>query len=415
MAPKGYGGKSGSRWAEENYSWIIVGSVLVMQTVSSGIGFYNMSVYIKTFSDLLSVSLAEVSVAASLFYLTGGIAGLYVAALMDRFPVRVLVFGGALLSSLALALMGLARSLLELYCLFSLFGVGSAGISIVVSTTLITRWFEGPDRSMALAVSSTGLSLGGFIWTPLTAYWINDLGALEAMLILAMLLLIIVLPIGFILKFPDLKKSQLISEPTDDQDLREDLSLEAAYRSRFYVLIVIAYIFIMCSQVGAIAHLYNRVDLVAGYDYAAQSIQALSVASILGRFFGGWLVNKISTSSFALGNLILQGLGLLLISLADSGAFSIFAALVFGLSVGNLLMTLPLWLAEVFPAGVYPKLFARANAFSVLGLAVGPFTIGALFDLTDGYHIPYLFALFVSLLAFFVMLAAVKQKPAISR
>ena len=415
MAPKGYEKKIGSGWAKENYAWIIVGAVLVMQTVSSGIGFYNMSVYIKTFSDLLSVSLAEVSVAASLFYLTGGIAGLYVAALMDRFPVRVLVFGGALLSSLALALMGLARSLLELYCLFSLFGVGSAGISIVVSTTLITRWFEGPDRSMALAVSSTGLSLGGFIWTPLTAYWINDLGALEAMWILAMLLLIIVLPIGFILKFPDLKKSQLISEPADDQDLKEDLSLEAAYRSRFYVLIVIAYIFIMCSQVGAIAHLYNRVDLVAGYDFAAQSIQALSVASILGRFFGGWLVNKISTSSFALGNLCLQGLGLLLISLADSGAFSIFAALVFGLSVGNLLMTLPLWLAEVFPAGVYPKLFARANAFSVLGLAVGPFTIGALFDLTDGYHIPYLFALFVSLLAFFVMLAAVKQKPAISR
>ncbi len=415
MAPEGYEKKSGSKWAEERYHWIIVGAVLVMQTVSSGIGFYNMSVYIKTFSDLLSVSLAEVSVAASLFYLTGGIAGLYVAALMDRFPVRVLVFGGALLSSLALALMGLARSMLELYCLFSLFGVGSAGISIVVSTTLITRWFEGPDRSMALAVSSTGLSLGGFIWTPLTAYWINDLGALEAMWILAILLLIIVLPIGLILKFPDLKKSQLVSEPSGDQELWEDLSLEEAYRSMFYVLIVIAYIFIMCSQVGAIAHLYNRVDLIAGYDFAAQSIQALSVASILGRFFGGWLVNKISTSSFALGNLCLQGLGLLLISLADSGAFSIFAALIFGLSVGNLLMTLPLWLAEVFPAGVYPRLFARANAFSVLGLAVGPFTIGALFDLTGGYQIPYLFALFVSLLAFFVMLAAVKQKPAISR
>ena len=415
MAPKGYEKKSGNGWAEENYAWIIVGAVLVMQTVSSGIGFYNMSVYIKTFSDLLSVSLAEVSVAASLFYLTGGIAGLYVAALMDRFPVRVLVFGGTLLSSLALALMGFARSLLELYCLFSLFGVGSAGISIVVSTTLITRWFEGPDRSMALAVSSTGLSLGGFIWTPLTAYWINDLGAVEAMWVLAILMLIIVLPIGLILKFPDLKKSQLVSEPSEDQELWEDLSLEEAYRSTFYVLIVIAYILIMCSQVGAIAHLYNRVDLVAGYDFAAQSIQALSVASILGRFLGGWLVNKITTSSFALGNLCLQGLGLLLISLADNGAFSIFAALIFGLSVGNLLMTLPLWLAEVFPAGVYPRLFARANAFSVLGLAVGPFTIGALFDLTDGYHIPYLFALFVSLLAFFVMLAAVKQNPAISR
>ena len=112
--------------------------------------------------------------------------------------------------------MGLARSLFELYCLFSLFGVGSAGISIVVSTTLITRWVEGPDRSMALAVSSTGLSLGGFIWTPLTAYWINDLGALEAMWILAILLLIIVLPIGLMLKFPDFKsRSSLASLVTN--------------------------------------------------------------------------------------------------------------------------------------------------------------------------------------------------------
>ena len=206
MAPKGYEKKSGNGWAEENYAWIIVGAVLVMQTVSSGIGFYNMSVYIKTFSDLLSVSLAEVSVAASLFYLTGGIAGLYVAALMDRFPVRVLVFGGALLSSLALALMGFARYLLGALLFIQSVWSWSAGGLIVVSTTLITRWFEGPDRSMALAVSSTGLSLGGFIWTPLTAYWINDLGAAEAMWILAILLLIIVLPIGLILKIPGFKK-----------------------------------------------------------------------------------------------------------------------------------------------------------------------------------------------------------------
>ena len=65
MASEGYEKKSGSKWAEEHYDWIIVGAVLVMQTVSSGIGFHNMSVYIETFADLLSVSLAEVSLAPS--------------------------------------------------------------------------------------------------------------------------------------------------------------------------------------------------------------------------------------------------------------------------------------------------------------------------------------------------------------
>ena len=42
MAPKGYEKKSGEGWDYEKYALIIVGALLVMQTGSSGIGFYNM-------------------------------------------------------------------------------------------------------------------------------------------------------------------------------------------------------------------------------------------------------------------------------------------------------------------------------------------------------------------------------------
>ena len=69
----------------------------------------------------------------------------------------------------------------------------------------------------------------------------------------------------------------------------------------------------------------------------------------------------------------LQALGLTCIAMAPNGVMAVLAAGLFGLSVGNLLMTQPLWLAEIYPAQIYAKVFARANAISVLGLALGPY------------------------------------------
>lgn len=128
--------------------WVIVALTLLMQTVSSGLGFYNMSVYINRLAVELAVSLADISFAVSLFFVVGGVAGLYVADLLRVWSVRKVVIVGALVSGVSVGLVGFADTLWQVYLLFSLFGVGNAGISIVISTTLITRWFPGPERSM---------------------------------------------------------------------------------------------------------------------------------------------------------------------------------------------------------------------------------------------------------------------------
>ena len=64
------------------HGWVIVGLTLLMQTVSSGLGFYNMSVYINRLSAQLAVPSADTSFAVSLFFVVGGVAGLYVADLL---------------------------------------------------------------------------------------------------------------------------------------------------------------------------------------------------------------------------------------------------------------------------------------------------------------------------------------------
>lgn len=386
------------------HGWAIVGLTLLMQTVSSGLGFYNMSVYINRLSAQLAVSSADTSFAVSLFFVVGGVAGLYVADLLRVWSVRKVVIAGALVSGVAVALVGFADQLWQVYALFTLFGIGNAGISIVISTTLITRWFPGPERSMALAVGSTGLSLGGFLITPLTAYVMNGWGFDLTMHWLGVFLVLSVVPIALFLRFPSNEESS-VHNAADTGQLSAQLavSLAAALRSRFYILLAVAYVLIMGSQVGSIAHLYSRVELLGDFTMAALAVQALSIASITGRFIGGWLVSWMPIRRFALGNLLLQSVGLLLIAFAPNSVMGVVAAGIFGLSVGNLLMTQPLWLAEKYSVDIYPQVFARANAISVLGVAAGPFCMGWIFDYAGSYTFAFICALATSLVAFVVV------------
>jgi MFS family permease len=388
----------------DRYGWVIVAIMLLVQTVSSGLGFYNMSVYINRLSAELGAPVAEISFAVSLFFVVGGIAGLYVASLLSRFHVRAIMIGGALISGLALGSVGLATEVWQVYLSFTLFGIGNAGVSIVVATTLITQWFPGPQRSMALALTSTGLSLGGVVLTPISAWLLNTQGVAETMPKLGLLLVVVLVPLSLLIR--QAPGAQI--KPSAEASLNNAALLTSAVNSRFYVLIAIAYVLIMAAQVGGIAHLYSRVALIADFQTAAYAVQALSICSISGRFVGGWLVSRIPIRHFAIGNVCMQALGLTCIAFAPNGTFAVLAAGLFGLSVGNLLMTQPLWLAEIYPAQIYARVFARANAISVLGLAFGPFGMGMIFDASSGatYTYAYLTGLALSLVALVIVIVA---------
>ena len=388
----------------DRYGWVIVGAMMLVQTVSSGLGFYNMSVYINRLSAELAAPVGHISFAVSLFFVVGGIAGLYVAAMLNRYQVRTVMIAGALISGAALSAVGLASEVWHLYALFALFGIGNAGISVVICTTIITQWFPGPQRSMALAIASTGLSLGGVVLTPISAHLMGTLGVSDTMPVLGLLLVAFILPLALLMRQAPSSQTQASAEATQNNTAL----LKSAVGSRFYVLMASAYVLIMAAQVGGIAHLYSRITQIADFQTAAYAVQALSICSISGRFFGGWLVTRIPIRGFALGNLCLQALGLTCIAFASSGTLAVVAAGLFGLSVGNLLMAQPLWLAEVYPSGIYARVFARANAVSVLGLAFGPYGMGLIFDAMGGttYVYSYLAGVVSSVIALTVVLVA---------
>lgn len=254
--------------------WIVVIGLFLILTVSSGLGFYNMSVYMNVLSAGSRFSVPELSVAVSLFFIVGGAAGIGVAALLEKYDVRWVVLAGAALAGASLAASGQAKTLWELYALYLLFGIGNSGVSIVTSTTLVTRWFPGRNRGIALSVASTGLSMGGVLLTPLSARLFNDYGIGPVMPLLgaAFFLLIVPIALGMLKAAPSLDAGV-----EDAVDLQSGWTYAGAIRTRLYILLTLGFVFCMAGQVGGISHLYNRVEGLFGFEVAATAVQRKSV------------------------------------------------------------------------------------------------------------------------------------------
>ena len=382
------------------YGWVIVAAMFFMQTVSSGLGFYNMSVYMAEFADLLALPLAQVSFAVTLFFIVGGVAGMQVARLMERIHVRWIVIWAALLAGASLSSVALATELWQIYVLFVLYGIGYTGTSLVVATTLVTQWFPGPNRSVALSIASTGLSFGGVVVTPATAYLFNSFGAPATIPWLGLAYVVFIVPLGLwvIRPAPSLPSAEL---PTSGGSW----TYASAIRTRFFILLSAGYVFAQGSQVGGISHLYNRVTELADFTVAATAVQVLTICSILGRFAGGWVVMHVPIRPFTLGNLVLQMGGLGMIAMTQDPFWVLVGAGLFGVSIGNVLMLQPLWLAEAFPGSIYPRVFALGNAATLVGVALGPFILGAAYD-AAGYTVSYGVAVGLCATAFVIISAA---------
>ncbi|MDA1074499.1 MAG: MFS transporter [Proteobacteria bacterium] len=383
------------------YGWWLVAGLFVVLTVSSGFGFYNLSVYMNVFARTHGFAISDISVAVSLFFVVGGITGIWVARLLDQFDVRLIMIIGAIVAGLALGVTGSVTSLWQLYLLFTLFGIGNTGVSIIVSTTLVTRWFPGRNRSVALSIASTGLSMGGVVLTPASAKILSHYALDQVMPWFGLAFFVLIAPIAW----------WIVKDRPSDADLHRTRqtadpgplwTYSQAVRNRFFILLTAAYVLCMGSQVGGISHLYNRVYELIGASEAAWAVQALTIMSITGRFVGGWLVTLVPIRTFTLINAAGQVGGLTLVGSATSTTQVLVGAGLFGASMGNLLMLQPLWLAEAFGIRAYARIFSVSNAVTVAGVAGGPILLGVLYDL-QGYNFAYLTAASISVVALILM------------
>jgi MFS family permease len=400
------------------YGWVLVAAVFVILIVSSGLGFYNASVILAAATDELDASVGAVSGATGLFFAVSGLTGFVFSKRLDSADIRwFYVFGGAI-GALALVGLRFVNNVAALYVFFAVFGVGFALAGLVPSTTLVTRWFHR-RRSVALSIASTGLSMGGIVLTPVSAWLIDRRSLAGAAPWLAVLWIVGIVPIAVLVlrSYPADRGLQpdgrpIPPRPTSPQNdsggimqMVDGLDFAVARRTRFFVALCFAYAMIFLGQVGAIAQLFNMVRERTDVATASTSLSVLALTSVVARLVGGALVIRLPTKPFTALLAVVQAGGLILLALATSSPALIISAAVFGISIGNLLMLQPLLLAEAFGVRNYGRIYSFNQLFGTIGVAGGPLALGVLRDLYD-YEAAFFVAAAASFAGFLFMLIA---------
>ena len=212
--------------------WAHLAGALLTFTSGLALSFYNQTSVSKVpqracdaqqafygWKIVFLMCIESASTAVSIFFLSGGFTGLYVAKLVQDYDPRVSITLGALMASLSLCALPFVANLVQLFAVYVVFGAGFAASALIPATTFVTRWFRR-RRAVALSVASTGLSLGGVVLTPLSALMIDTLGFRLAMPLLALLFVVGVIPVALIWLRPDPESMGLL--PDGDSTMKND-------------------------------------------------------------------------------------------------------------------------------------------------------------------------------------------------
>ena len=381
------------------YGWKVVAGILFILTFATGLSFYNHAVILNALAREPAFTVQSASLAVSLFFLTAGFAGIWVARFVQDFDVRYCFTVGAIISCAALVSLSLVHNTWQLYLVYILFGIGFSASNLIPATTLVTRWFH-KRRAVALSVASTGLSLGGVVVTPLCALMVENLGLAAAAPWMGALYIVGVIPVTWLVLRPYPSTMGLeadggavatalpeqAAKPRDTASLHVGISLSEARRSRFFWGLSLSYIFLMLAQVGGISHQYGLALELLSEAQTAVVVAIIPVSSIIGRLVGGRLVEEFSTYRFALFMMVLQVISLVMLS----GGFSVLSLCIglalFGITVGNLLMLQPLLIAEAFGVRDYPRIFSLSNLMTSWGTASGPVLLGAVYAASQNHY-----------------------------
>jgi MFS family permease len=366
---------------------------------------YTFGVFAKPLAGEFGSRRAAISVALSALNVMVTLASPGAGRLVDRFGARrVMVSSIAALAACLIALSWVKAPLWHLYALYALGGLLGAGATPVTYSRVVANWFDR-RRGIALGLSSAGIGLGAFIMPSLAQWLIDEAGWRRAYIVLGALSLAIAGPaVGIFLRGrPEevgLAADGLGKAPVAATEPPRGMRVLEAWRTpTFWQLCAIFFSVSACVN-GAIAHLAPLLtDHGVSGRRAALATSLFGGATIIGRVGNGFLVDRFFAPLVAAILFAGATAGLAMLWSGVSGSAAFLAAALLGLAIGAEADVMPYLVSRYFGMRSMGELFGCVFGAYTLGFALGPYLMGAGFDATGSYRIPFACAVAVLLCA----------------
>lgn len=409
------------------YGWIIVVISTVALMISNGLSIGGIPVFYKplredfTSTGAVAAGGAEsmIALAGSLTFLFAGVFSPVAGYLVDKYSIKKLMIAGCAILGTALILHSQATTPAVVYVSRSMMGISLGLVGVLANTVLVSNWFRR-RRGTAIGIILTGTSFGGVLIPLLATPLILSYGWRTAMLALSVIIWVVLLPsIIFLVKdhpgsiglMPDGDSPGVaaISSENVIQGLpKTGMTLSEALKTpRFWVFgICAALIFYPIFVTTQQFILYLQTPRIGMSAQAASFAQAaLFAVSVAGKFFFGFLSDKISpTRVMLLCCSVMFAATFVLFGLTAQTAFLFMIP--FGLGYGGTFVLLQRLAADYFGLREYGKILGAITVIETMGAAVGGIVTGRLADAAGGDYSRAFYGVAVATGLAFVMVVA---------
>jgi len=367
---------------ESSYAWLRLAVAVTISTVG-GVGMWSFMVALPALQTDFSVGRAEASFPFTMVMLGFAGGGVLMGRLADRFGIAVPLAIGALAVAAGYLATGMAPNLWLVSLAHALIGLGcSASFGPLMAD--ISHWFV-QRRGIAVAIAASGNYIAGTIWPPVVQHFIATSGWRATHIGIGLFCLVAMLPLTFALR-------RRLSIHDSEADNATDRMTEVPL-SPFALQVLLCIAGVAC----CVAMSMPQVHIVAycgdlGYGVArgAEMLSLMLGFGIVSRIGSGFIADRIGGVRTLLLGSVLQGVALFLYLWFD-GLISLYViSALFGLFQGGIVPSYAIIVREYFPPREAATRVGLVLMATLIGMALGGWLSGLVFDLTGSYRAAFL-------------------------
>lgn len=367
--------------------------------------WYSMGVFFSPLVEEFGWGSGVYSAAVSIFLILMTLGSIPIGRLVDRLGARRVMLYSALLNGLSWGLISqigrtrIVPTIWQLYLLYGVLAVSSAGVGGIPINAVIFRWFT-QRRGLAVGLSIVGFGLPGVIMVPLSGPFLATHNWRLLALIFGALSWFVSAPC-ILAALHDESQGQGRSK---HNSAPSGISAKGALRMAPFWIIGTSY---LLAQFGSVAVQMHTIPFLTDRGLSreiASSIWGfLALAGIMGKIGLGHAADHLTPKKVLLVSILLQ-VGGLMIALTWANLLAAWAfALLFGLGMGGLFSTRSLLVGEYFGIRSFGTILGMIELFTLPGTAVGQSAAGFLYDLTGSYQLSHILFIGTFLLSMAVL------------
>ena len=396
------------------FGWRMVAIAIAIDFFAVGFAFQSYPVIQLHLEKELNLSRFVTTLSIPIFMMCSAIFFPIVGRLLDKYSVKkIIVLGGFIYS---LSLIGLYFSV-NYFTFIVIYGLpialGATLMGNLATSKLVSSWFE-KQAGRALGIAAVGVSFAGFIFPNFIQYFLMDILLLEwreVYLVFGLFLLVIITPLIYLVV---IDKPEDVDHEVDggietdktqqDDNVGVEWEIKDLLKNRNFWILTAVLSLQFSSMMSILAHLTFYASERGWADQAAFIFGMYAIPAMLSKVVFGWLVEKKLDPRMAVSiSLVLQAIGLLLITTTQTPTQLAFVIALFGFGGGAGLPMSNILFRNTFTPKSFGTSRGLSQPFIFLFQAIGTPGVALIFQYYGNYDNAFLMLTVMVVLAIFII------------